>query len=217
LETGTGVTVRAAEGSDVRLALNIKPAAMQHKLNREMFAHIWEHGIAAYVALAAPGRAFFATLGLVPAVNTLTPRSGTQFDWADVDRQPPWLDDVLSPPACSFSLIADQPRHLVIQPRACRIVSPAISILQTFWGATAGRRSTLSALTVAGDGRPHRHVRCVLAVSLVTTLHDMLGSVLALAVPPAGELTAPLERLSASITTNPTALAPRASDGAPTV
>lgn len=171
--------------------------------------------VAEYGALAAAGWAFFATLGLVPAAGSLTTRAGAQFEPHDVDRRPPAPDDLLLPSACALWLISDERDHLVIRPRAPPVISLAIGVLQTFWGATVGGPSTLSALTVGFDGRPRRHVLRLLTLSLMMTLLDVLVSVLAMAVPRAAELAVQLERLSAFITTNPATLMPREADGVP--
>lgn len=179
---------------------------------RDVLRDALRGGTAECVALAEADWTFVAARGLAPAISMLASPYGTQFGPHDVDQPLPWPDDAMLSSACSLLLTADQPHHLMIRQRPRRVIGLAISLLPPFWDATVGRLCRLSALTVACDGRPHRHLLRFLAVSLVMSLLDVLGSVLAMAVPPAAQLTAQLERLSASIITDPATPVPRAFD-----
>lgn len=132
------------------------------------------------VALAAAGCAFFATLALFPAMSMLISLYGLLFNPRGVEHQVLWLHDMLPPSA--YWLIADRLHHLVIQPRARLGIGLVVSLLLTFWSATIGMRSMLSALTMAYGGRPKRRFLRFLGVSLAMTLVAVLGSVLAIAV-----------------------------------
>ena len=91
-----------------------------------------------------------------------------------------WLHDLLPPTA--YWLIADRLHHLVIQPPMRLGVGLGVSILLTFWTATVGMRSMLSALTIAYGGQEARGFLRFQAISLVMTVVAMLGALLAIAI-----------------------------------
>jgi membrane protein len=132
------------------------------------------------VALAAAGCAFFATLALFPAMSMLISIYGLVFNPRGVEVQVLWLRDLLPPNA--YWLIADRLHHLVSQPPMRLGVGLGVSVLLTFWTATVGMRSMLSALTLAYGGQESRGFLRFLAVSLSMTLVAMLGAVLAIAI-----------------------------------
>lgn len=132
------------------------------------------------VALAAAGCAFFATLALFPAMSVLISVYGLVFNPRGVEIQVLWLHDLLPPTA--YWLIADRLHHLVIQPPMRLGVGLAVSLLLTFWAASVGVRSMLSALTIAYGGHERRGFLRFQAVSLAMTVVAILGAVLAIAV-----------------------------------
>jgi membrane protein len=132
------------------------------------------------VALAAAGCAFFATLALFPAMSILISVYGLVFNPRGVEIQATWLRDLLPPAA--YSLIAERLHHLVVQPPMRLGVGLFVSVVLTFWTATVGTRSMLSALTIVYGGQERRGFLRFQAVSLTMTIVAMLGAVLAIAI-----------------------------------
>lgn len=132
------------------------------------------------VSLAAAGCAFYATLAFFPAISTLISVYGLAFNPKEVESQLMVLQHIV--PAPAYLLITDRVRQLVTAPSSNLTVGLAISFVLTFWSASAGTRSVLSALNVLHDQTEQRgYVRFQL-VGLAMTMGAVLVTVLGIAL-----------------------------------
>ncbi len=132
------------------------------------------------VSMAAAGSAFFATLALFPAITTLVSMYGLLFTRESVEPQLRYLQGIL--PAPAFSLIADRVHELVTQPPGQLGIGLAISSAVTFWSASSGTKSVLTALNAAFDVEEKRSFLVFQGVGLLMTLSAMISAVLAIAL-----------------------------------
>lgn len=132
------------------------------------------------MSLAAAGCAFYATMALFPAISMLISVYGLVFDRAAVASQLELLSGLLPPPA--YALIESRVHQLVSQPNASLSVNLLVSFLITFWSASTGAKSVLSALNVAYDVSEQRPFLRFQAIGLSMTLTGVLCAVLAIAV-----------------------------------
>jgi membrane protein len=131
-------------------------------------------------SMAAAGAAFYATLALFPAISTLISLYGLAFNRASVAAQLRYLHGLVPEPA--FVLIAGRVNALVDQPPGQLGAGLAVASLITFWSASAGTRSVLSALNVAYGATERRGVVRFYALTLGMTLAAMLTAVGGIAV-----------------------------------
>lgn len=132
------------------------------------------------MALAAAGCAFFATMALFPAISMLISVYGLVFDPVSVAGQLDLLSGLLPPPA--YSLIEGRVHQLVAQPSGSLSVNLLVSLLITFWSASTGAKSVLSALNVAYDVTEQRPFFRFQAIGLAMTFTGVLCAVIAIAV-----------------------------------
>jgi membrane protein len=132
------------------------------------------------VSLTAAGCAFYATLGLFPAISILISIYGLAFNPLNVEPQMQALRELLPPAAAD--LIAERVHHLVAQPRARLSFGLGIGTLLTFWSAAAGTKSVIAALNHAFDAKERRGIIRFQLVGLGLTLSAILGAVLGIAV-----------------------------------
>jgi membrane protein len=132
------------------------------------------------MTLAAAGCAFYATLALFPAISMLISVYGLAFNPGAVAAQLQVLQDIVPPPA--FALISDRARELGSQPRGSLSTSLAVSLVLTFWSASTGTKSVLSALNVVHDVTEQRGFLRFQLTGLAMTLAAVLVAALAIAV-----------------------------------
>jgi membrane protein len=147
---------------------------------RELTAGTLRASVTDRVSLAAAGCAFYATLALFPAISMLISVYGLMFDPVSVEPQLQALAGLL--PAPAFGLINERVHQLVTQPRGDLSVSLLISFLLTFWSASTGSKSVLSALNLAYDVIEQRSFLRFQLTGLSMTLIAVLCAVLAIAV-----------------------------------
>jgi membrane protein len=132
------------------------------------------------VSLAAAGCAFYSTMALFPAISMLISVYGLIFDRASVASQLDLLSGLLPPPA--FALIEGRVHQLIAQPGASLSTNLVVSLLITFWSASTGAKSVLSALNVAYDVTEQRPFLRFQLLGLSMTLTGVLCAVLAISV-----------------------------------
>lgn len=130
------------------------------------------------MSLAAAGCAFYATLALFPAISTLVSVYGLAFNPAAVESQLSVLRHLLPPPA--LVLITSRVRQLVSAPSGNLTAGLAVSFLLTFWSASTGTRSVLSALNVAHDQVERRSYLRFQLIGLAMTLAVVFVTMLAI-------------------------------------
>jgi membrane protein len=137
------------------------------------------------MSLAAAGCAFYATLALFPAISTLISVYGLAFNPAAVESQLSVLSHLLPPPA--LMLITSRVKQLVNAPSGNLTVGLGISFILTFWSASTGTRSVLSALNVAHDQAEQRSYLKFqligLGMTMAVVLVTILGIGLLVAIP----------------------------------
>jgi membrane protein len=139
-------------------------------------ARIAEHRL----GLAAAGCAFYATLGLFPAVSVLISVFGLAFDPRSVGPQLDLLAPLL--PADAFSLIRRLVQDLTARPRSELGLTLLVSAAVTLWSAATATKSTIAAINLAYDEPERRGLIRFQSVALAMTAAALLGAVLALAL-----------------------------------
>ncbi len=132
------------------------------------------------MSLAAAGCAFYATMALFPAISMLISVYGLAFNPVSVTAQLDLLASLLPPPA--YTLIEGRVQQLIAQPNGSLSTSLLVSFLITFWSASTGAKSVLSALNVAYDVTEQRPFLRFQAIGLAMTLAGVLCAVIAIAV-----------------------------------
>lgn len=132
------------------------------------------------MSLAAAGCAFYATMALFPAISMLISVYGLVFDRGAVASQLELLSGLLPPPA--YALIEARVHQLVSQPAGNLSTSLLVSFLVTFWSASTGAKSVLSALNVAYDVTEQRPFLRFQAIGLAMTLAGVMCATIAIAV-----------------------------------
>ncbi len=132
------------------------------------------------MTLAAAGCAFYATLALFPAISMLVSVYGLAFNIHTVAAQLQVLQDLV--PAPAFGLINDRIGQLVSQPPGSLSTGLVISSVLTFWSASTGTKSVLSALNVAHDLTERRGYLRFQLIGLAMTLAAVLVAALAIAL-----------------------------------
>ncbi len=131
------------------------------------------------MSLSAAGCAFYATLALFPAITMLVFIYGLVFNPATVEPQLKNLHALLPPPA--YALIADRVHALVTRQGATLRLGLIVSIAVTYWSASTGTKSLLSALNLAYGEEERRGILGFQLVGLGMTLSGILAAVLGLA------------------------------------
>ena len=132
------------------------------------------------MTLAAAGCAFYATLALFPAISMLISVYGLAFNPDAVGAQLQVLQGLV--PAPAFALINDRVRELGSQPHANLSTSLAVSLVLTFWSASTGSKSVLSALNVVHDVTEQRSFLRFQLTGLALTLAGVLLAAFAIAL-----------------------------------
>ena len=132
------------------------------------------------MSLAAAGCAFYATLALFPAISMLISVYGLAFNPQAVAAQLQVLQGLA--PAPAFALISDRVTELASQPSASLSAGLAISFVLTFWSASSGTKSVLSALNVAHNVTERRGMLRFQLTGLAMTLAAVLVAAMAIAL-----------------------------------
>jgi membrane protein len=132
------------------------------------------------MSLAAAGCAFYATLALFPAISMLISVYGLAFNPAEVAAQLQVLQGLV--PAPAFALISDRVQQLGSQPPGRLSAGLAISLMLTFWSASTGTKSVLSAMNVAYNVTEQRGMVRFQLTGLLMTLAAVLVAALAIAL-----------------------------------
>ncbi|MBN8902963.1 MAG: hypothetical protein BGO51_03140 [Rhodospirillales bacterium 69-11] len=167
----------------------IPPRSQGRKRRRRLIS--WRHSravlLAAFhasitdrVSLAAAGCAFYATMALFPAISMLISVYGLAFDRGAVASQLELLSGLL--PAPAYTLIEARVHQLLAQPPGDLSTNLLVSFLVTFWSASTGAKSVLSALNVAYDVTEQRPFLRFQAIGLAMTLAGVLCATVAIAV-----------------------------------
>lgn len=144
-----------------------------------LFAALRE-SITDHMSLAAAGCGFYAMLALFPGISLLISLYGLLFNPKDIANQLSILGELLPPPA--FSLIEGRVNEVVGQVYQHLNVGLVVGLLLTFWSASTGSKSMLSAINVAFDVPEQRPMLKFQLVGLGMTLCAAVVAVLAIAV-----------------------------------
>jgi membrane protein len=147
---------------------------------REIAVNAFQASITDRMALAAAGCAFFATMALFPAISVLISVYGLVFNPVSVTSQLEVLAGLL--PAPAYALIDSRVHQLVSQPGGNLSLNLLVSSIITFWSASTGAKSILSAMNVAYDVTEQRPILRFQAIGLAMTLAAIVCAVSALAV-----------------------------------
>ena len=176
----------------VNLVLDIAPPPTRPRKPRIIRRRIaWQHikavSISAFQAsitdrmsLAAAGCAFYATMALFPAISMLISVYGLAFNPESVSSQLDLLAPLL--PAPAYALIEGRVHQLISQPGAKLSVNLLVSVVITFWSASTGAKSILSAVNVAYDVPEQRPFLQFQLTGLLMTLAAVLCAVVTIAV-----------------------------------
>jgi membrane protein len=165
----SGTEQRPATGSWVRLGF------WRHAIYRAAIDSASDR-----MSLAAAGCAFYATLALFPAISSLISVYGLAFNPHAVGQQLMVLRHIV--PAPAFVLIQDRVRQLVTAPSGKLTIGLVVSFVLTFWSASTGTRSLLSALNVAHDLPEERGYVEFQLIGLIMTVAAILVAALGVAL-----------------------------------
>lgn len=132
------------------------------------------------MSLAAAGCAFYGTLALFPAISTLISLYGLAFNPTEVESQLMVLRHLV--PAPAYALVDDRVRQLVTAPSGNLTIGLGISFVLTFWSASTGTRSVLSALNVAHDQPEERSYLKFQLIGLAMTMAVIMVTILSVAL-----------------------------------
>ncbi len=144
-----------------------------------VFAALRE-SITDHMSLAAAGCGFYATLALFPGISILISVYGLVFNRDDILAQITVLGELLPPPA--FSLIEGRVHDLIGQYYGTVNIGLVLGLLITFWSASTGSKSMLSAINVAYDVAEQRPMLRFQLFGLTITLAAILVAALTIAV-----------------------------------
>jgi membrane protein len=147
---------------------------------RTLAGRVLRHSMTDRVSLAAAGCAFYGTLALFPAISMLISVYGLMFDRTTVAPQLALLAEFL--PAPAVALIEQRVYELIRQPAGTLSASLILGLLLTFWSASTGSKSLLSAVNVAYDVPEQRAFLHFHALGLAITLLAVVSAVLTLGV-----------------------------------
>ncbi len=132
------------------------------------------------VSLSAAGCAFYATLALFPAITMLVFIYGLVFDPHTVEPQLRNLRSLVPPPA--YALIEARVHALVSRTGASLRLGLIVSAAVTYWSASTGTKSLLSALNLAYGEVERRGFLGFQLAGLGMTLAAIVAAVLELGV-----------------------------------
>lgn len=132
------------------------------------------------VSLSAAGCAFYATLALFPAITMLVFIYGLVFDPHTVEPQLRNLQALVPPPA--YGLIEERVHALVTRRGGALRLGLIISAAVTYWSASTGTKSLISALNLAYGEEERRGILGFQLIGLGMTLSAILAAVLGLAI-----------------------------------
>ena len=140
----------------------------------------FRESITDHMSLAAAGCGFYATLALFPGISILISAYGLVFNREDILSQIAVLGELLPPPA--FALIEGRVHELVGQYYGSVNLGLVLGLLLTFWSASTGGKSMLSAVNVAYDVAEQRPMLRFQLVGFSITLGAVLVAGSAIAV-----------------------------------
>jgi membrane protein len=132
------------------------------------------------VSLSAAGCAFYATLALFPAISMLVFIYGLVFDPHTVEPQLNSLRTLVPPPA--YALIESRVHALVTRRGGTLRLGLIVSAAVTYWSASTGTKSLLSALNLAYGEQERRGFLGFQLTGLGMTLSAVLAAVLGLGI-----------------------------------
>jgi len=174
---------RRAEGSRGKRAVErLPPAAAGWRRRRlaRALAEAMQLMVSDRISLSAAGCAFYATLALFPAISMLVFIYGLVFDPHTVEPQLRNLRTLLPPPA--YALIEARVHALVTRTGASLRLGLVISAAVTYWSASTGTKSLLSALNLAYGEVEQRGFLAFQFAGLGMTLAAIVAAVLELGV-----------------------------------
>ncbi len=173
---------RAEEGRGKRAGERPPPAAEGRRRRRLVHALVeaMQLMVSDRVSLSAAGCAFYATLALFPAISMLVFIYGLVFDPHTVEPQLRNLRTLVPPPA--YALIEERVHALVTRTGASLRLGLVISAAVTYWSASTGTKSLLSALNLAYGEVEQRGFLAFQFAGLGMTLAAIVAAVLELGV-----------------------------------
>lgn len=132
------------------------------------------------MSLSAAGCAFYATFALFPAISMLVFLYGLMFDPRTVAPQLKNLEALVPPPA--YALISERVQALVSHQGAALTLGLILSIAITYWSASTGTKSLISALNLAYGEQERRGILGFQLIGLGMTLSGILAAVFGIAI-----------------------------------
>lgn len=133
-----------------------------------ILGNVWTEIGRDFIGVMAAGVAFFSFLSVFPAMSTAISAFGLLADPRAIERQLGALHGLLPPAA--MELLTTQLRTLIAAPQAGLGISLAVSLVFTFWSATSGVSTLMSALTAAYDERETRSILTFYAQAFALTI-----------------------------------------------
>lgn len=140
---------------------------------------VWDAAGSDRISLTSAGCAFYAMLALFPALSLVVSIYGAAFDARALEPQLEVLRRLLPPE--TYDLIAERLHMLISADRSGLGWGAVISMLVTFWSASAGIRSLLGALNMAYGETEVRGFLHFHLLALGITLAAMLVAAIAIA------------------------------------
>jgi membrane protein len=135
---------------------------------KRILSNTWTEIGRDFVVVMAAGVAFFSFLSVFPAMSTAISAFGLVADPRTIERQLVALHGLLPPAA--MELLTTQLRTLIAAPQAGLGIGLAVSLLFTFWSATSGVSTLMSALTAAYNERESRSLLTFYAQAFALTI-----------------------------------------------
>ncbi|MGH7079523.1 MAG: YihY/virulence factor BrkB family protein [Acetobacteraceae bacterium] len=155
----------------------------KHRVRRRgryVASHTMKAMISDRMSLSTAGLAYYATFALFPAISTLVFLYGLMFDPHSVATQLQNLETLLPPPA--YTLISERVQALVSRQGGALTIGLIISVAITYWSASTGTKSLLSALNLVYGEEERRGIIGFQLIGLGMTLSGMLAAVFGIAI-----------------------------------
>ncbi len=143
-------------------------------------SHTMKAMVSDRMSLSTAGLAYYATFALFPAISTLVFLYGLMFDPHSVATQLKNLETLLPPPA--YTLISERVQALVSRQGGALTIGLIISVAITYWSASTGTKSLLSALNLVYGEQERRGIIGFQLIGLGMTLSGMLAAVFGIAI-----------------------------------
>lgn len=132
------------------------------------------------ISIIAAGIAFYGLLAIFPGIAALVSIYGLVADPADVERQAATLSSVM--PGEAWGILKQQLHKVATGGGGSLTLGFIFGLVLTLWSATAGVKTTMTALNITYDEQETRGFLKFNAIALLLTLGAILFVVLAIAL-----------------------------------